>query len=102
MTSSATGLQPVAGARHRFGLPFRKLLVRISHGDVQNVSFSDFCRLLDSLGFVQVRTSGSHHIYQHPAIPEQVNVQDVGGDAKPYQIRQVLRLVERYNLKLGD
>ena len=34
--------------------------------------------------------------------PELVNVQDVGGDAKPYQIRQVLRLVERYNLRLRD
>lgn len=39
-------------------------------------------------------------IYQHPAIPEQANVQDFGGEAKPYQIRQVLRLVERSNLKL--
>jgi len=31
-----------------------------------------------------------------------VNLQDVGGEAKPYQIRQVLRLVERYNLQLED
>ena len=34
--------------------------------------------------------------------PELVNLQDVGGEAKPYQIRQVLRLVERYNLQLED
>ncbi len=33
-------------------------------------------------------------------IPELVNLQEVGGQAKPYQIRQVLRLVERYNLLL--
>ena len=38
----------------------------------------------------------------HPTIPELVNLQDVGGQAKPYQIRQVLRLIERYNLKLED
>ena len=38
---------------------------------------------------------------KHSSIPELVNVQDVGGEAKPYQIRQVLRLVERYNLRLG-
>jgi len=31
-----------------------------------------------------------------------VNLQDVGGEAKPYQIRQVLRLIERYNLQLED
>jgi hypothetical protein len=48
------------------------------------------------------RTEGSHRIYLHPTIPELVNLQDVGGQAKPYQIRQVLRLIERYNLKLED
>ena len=31
-----------------------------------------------------------------------VNLQNVGGKAKPYQIRQFLRLVERYNLALRD
>jgi predicted RNA binding protein YcfA (HicA-like mRNA interferase family) len=80
----------------------RKLLARISRGDVQNVSFGDFCRLLEALGFSNARTAGSHRIYEHPAISELVNVQDFAGEAKPYQIRQVLRLVERYNLKLGD
>jgi hypothetical protein len=29
-------------------------------------------------------------------------VQNVNGEAKPYQIRQFLRLVERYNLVLED
>jgi hypothetical protein len=27
-----------------------------------------------------------------------VNLQNVDGEAKPYQIRQFLRLVERYNI----
>jgi hypothetical protein len=31
-----------------------------------------------------------------------VNLQNVGGKAKPYQVRQVLRLVERYNLTLQE
>jgi hypothetical protein len=39
----------------------------------------------------------------HAAIPEQLNLQDVSGEAKPYQIRQFLRLVERYDLRMkGD
>jgi predicted RNA binding protein YcfA (HicA-like mRNA interferase family) len=79
----------------------RKLLTRISRGDLRNVSFGDFCRLLEALGFSNTRTAGSHRIYEHSSISELVNVQDVGGEAKPYQIRQVLRLVERYNLSLG-
>ncbi len=80
----------------------RKLLARVSRGDVQNVSFGDFCRLVEALGFAMIRSSGSHRIYGHPEISELVNLQDVNGQAKPYQIRQVLRLVERYNLKLAD
>ena len=43
-----------------------------------------------------------HHIFVHPGIQELVNLQEVKGEAKPYQIRQFLRLIERYNLKLED
>lgn len=31
---------------------------------------------------------------------ELVNIQDVAGMAKPYQVKQVWALVERYNLRL--
>jgi hypothetical protein len=34
-------------------------------------------------------------------IPGLLNLQDAGGKAKPYQIKQLLALVERYNLSLG-
>lgn len=44
--------------------------------------------------------SGSHHIYAHPRVPDLVNLQDVRGQAKPYQVRQLMRLVELYDLKL--
>jgi hypothetical protein len=46
--------------------------------------------------------SGSHHIFTHPSIPELVNLQEVNGKCKPYQVRQVLKLVDRYNLRLDD
>lgn len=46
------------------------------------------------------RVRGSHHIFVHPAVAELVNLQEVSGQCKPYQVRQVLRLVDRYNLKL--
>ena len=35
-------------------------------------------------------------------IPELVNLQNVKGQAKPYQMRQFLKLVEKHNLKLED
>ena len=49
---------------------------------------------------VPLRVPGSHHIFGHPDLAELVNLQNVGGKAKPYQIRQFLRLVERYDLKM--
>jgi len=58
--------------------------------------------LVEGYGFVLVRVSGSHHIFTHPDIPELINLQNVAGEAKPYQVRQFLRLVERYGLNLED
>ena len=79
----------------------RKLLKRIAGGS-KNVKFSDMVVLVEAFGFRLSRVSGSHHIYVHPDIRELVNLQDVDGQAKPYQIRQLLKLVERYNLSLED
>ncbi len=77
-----------------------RLFQRLAQGALQNVAFRDMVRLVENFGFRLVRVTGSHHIFAHPGIPEQVNLQDVRGQAKPYQIRQFLRLVERYGLKL--
>ena len=68
----------------------------------RNLRFRELTRLVESLGFRLVRVNGSHHIFTHPSIRELVNLQDVDGKAKPYQVRQVLKLVDRYNLTLGD
>jgi hypothetical protein len=78
-----------------------KLLKKVLAGS-KNISFGEMVGLVEAFGFRLSRVTGSHHIFVHTEIPELVNLQDVGGMAKPYQIRQFLRLVERYNLKLGD
>ena len=80
----------------------RQLLRRLLQGAVHNVAFNDLVNLAEGFGFQLVRVSGSHHIFVHPDIPELVNLQSVRGDAKPYQIRQLLRLVERYNIALEE
>lgn len=43
---------------------------------------------------------GSHHIFTHPDLAEILNLQSVRGEAKPYQVRQLLRIVEKHNLTL--
>ncbi len=80
----------------------RRLLERLAEGALRNVSFDDIVNLAEGFGFRLQRVSGSYHIFVHPDLPELVNLQEVAGDAKPYQIRQFLRLVERYNLRLED
>lgn len=51
-------------------------------------------------GFRLTRIRGAHHIYSHPDLPAIINLQDVRGHAKPYQIRQLLSLVKQYRLSL--
>ena len=80
----------------------RRLYNRISSGHLRNVSFSDMLRLVRSFGFNQLRVRGSHHIFSHPVIPELLNLQDWAGQAKPYQIRQFLRLVNKHGLRMID
>lgn len=58
--------------------------------------------LAEAFGFRLARVSGSHQIFVRSGVRELVNLQNVKGQAKPYQIRQFLRIVERYNLKLED
>ncbi len=68
-----------------------------------NVRFSEFVAVILAFGFILERVSGSHHIFAHPDIEENVNVQNEKGKAKSYQVRQFLKLVERYNLQTrGD
>ncbi len=79
----------------------RKLLQKILGGS-KNIRFTEMVNLVKSFGFKLNRTDGSHHIFSRPDIPELVNLQDVKGQAKPYQIRQFLKLVEKHDLKLED
>jgi predicted RNA binding protein YcfA (HicA-like mRNA interferase family) len=60
------------------------------------------CKLVEAFGFRLSRVKGSHHIFVHAGVPELVNLQEVKGKAKPYQVRQFLKLVEEYNLTLED
>jgi len=79
----------------------RKLLKKIIGGS-KNIRFADMLNLVEGFGFELSRTEGSHHIFFRPNIPELVNLQNVKGQAKLYQMRQFLRLVEKHNLKLED
>ena len=79
----------------------KKILARVLAGS-RNIAFSDFVGLVEGFGFRLSRVSGSHHIFVHDSVKELVNLQDVNGQVKPYQVKQLLQLIERYNLKLEE
>ena len=63
-----------------------------------NIRFEDLRRFLLRLGFVE-RTRGSHHIFRRQGVRELVNLQRDGSQAKPYQVRQIRRIVLMYSLE---
>jgi hypothetical protein len=62
----------------------------------QGIRFVDLCRVCDHF-FGPARQSGSsHRIYKTPWQGDpRVNVQSAKGMAKAYQVRQVLKAIER-------
>jgi len=66
----------------------------------RNVAFNEMVSLVEAFGFRLSRVQGSHHIFVHEDVRELVNLQNVGGHAKAYQVRQFLKLIERYNLEM--
>ncbi|MFL5141931.1 MAG: type II toxin-antitoxin system HicA family toxin [Microvirga sp.] len=69
-------------------------------GSVGVVPFRDLQHLLGRLAFELDRVSGSHHIYVHPNVPRPLNVQPIGKDAKPYQVRQLRDMIVEFGLEV--
>jgi predicted RNA binding protein YcfA (HicA-like mRNA interferase family) len=79
----------------------KKTLEKVLAGS-KNIAFNDFTHLVEGFGFHLSRVSGSHHIFSNPKVKELVNLQNVKGQVKPYQVRQFMELTERYSLKLEE
>lgn len=75
-----------------------KLYAQLLDDPSRIIAFRNLERLLEAFGFVHARTSGSHRIYTHPLIPRPYPVQPDGKDAKRYQVRKFLELVEEHSL----
>jgi predicted RNA binding protein YcfA (HicA-like mRNA interferase family) len=79
-----------------------KLLERLLAGSY-NIGFNEFVTLLEAFGFVPDRIKGSHHIYVQADVGKLLSIQPrKDGKAKPYQLRQFLKLIEEYDLDLKD
>lgn len=73
-----------------------KIIAKILEGKADaNISFDDLYNILIYLGF-EVRVKGSHHIFRKAGIEEKINIQKEGVNAKPYQVKQVRKLLIKY------
>jgi predicted RNA binding protein YcfA (HicA-like mRNA interferase family) len=74
---------------------FKRILV-----SQKNVKFKEFVNLVEAFDFHLVRINGSHHIFKDEVTGSLLNIQNVGGEVKPYQVKQFLYIIEKYNLKM--
>ena len=75
-----------------------KILEQVLRGASDaNVSFSGLCGLLTALEF-QERINGSHHIFWRTGIEEIINLQPKDAQAKPYQVKQVRKIILKHKL----
>ena len=55
---------------------------------------------LSKIGAIHRRTKGSHMQYSIEDIPELINIQPKNGKIKPYQVKEIRNIVNKY--KLGE
>lgn len=76
----------------------QKLLFQVLRGDSDaNIPFEGMRTMLHRLGFHE-RTRGSHYIFTQEGVDEILNLQPKGGQAKPYQVKQVREVILKYKL----
>jgi len=81
---------------------WEKLLTSILRGASDgNVGFGELRTLLLKMGFRE-RIKGSHHIFHKDGVEEIINIQSKKGKAKPYQVKQVRRMIVKHQLTIGN
>jgi predicted RNA binding protein YcfA (HicA-like mRNA interferase family) len=77
-----------------------KLYALLLQSTNRSVDFRDFIAMIEAFGFVHARTKGSHRSFAHPTCPKLLVLQPIGKDAKRYQVREFLDIVEEFGLTL--
>ena len=63
-----------------------------------NVRFEEICKAAELFGFRFRGGKGSHRIFVREGINEMLNFQEVEGKTKPYQVKQFVKTIKKYNL----
>lgn len=79
-----------------------KIIRRVLQGNADaDIRFEDLINLLETLGF-EMRIKGDHHILTRSGVDEILNLQPRSGKAKPYQVKQVRKVLTTYGLLATD
>ena len=63
-----------------------------------NVRFNELLLVAMAFGFEFKGMKGSHVVYSRCDLKEILTFQNVNGKAKPYQVKQLIDLIDKYNL----
>lgn len=75
---------------------YERILQKILDGRSDaNINFEEVLGLLRNMGFTE-RTRGSHHMFRKEGVAERINLQRDGSHAKPYQVRQLRRIMSMH------
>jgi len=78
-------------------------LLEKMHTNPADVRFTDLCRICDHFFGAVRQTGGSHRVYRTPWTGDpRVNVQNRQGKAKAYQVRQIIKAIERLEVEYGS
>ena len=79
-----------------------KLYAMLLQSTSRSVDYRDFIAMVEAFGFTNIRTKGSHRSFAHPACPKLLVLQPKGNEAKRYQVREFLAIIEEFRLTLED
>jgi len=68
----------------------------------QTLRYHELKQILEHFGFRLAIMNRLHNIFVHEALPELLNVQNINGQVKPFQVRQVIQLLYKYQLQAQD
>jgi len=81
---------------------YEKLVSQILEGASDaNISFDKLCHLMIKFGFEE-RVRGSHHIFRKSGIPDLINLQRDGTNAKSYQVAMIRKAILCYQLRIEN
>jgi hypothetical protein len=77
----------------------RRELLEELKANPKKIRFTRVCQIVEAFGFQTRKGTGSHRVYYRDGVREILNFQDESGRAKAYQVRQFIKVIEKYNLQ---